>query len=145
MREIDVSNVNVSVWRHGDRAPVGTYPTDIHQESAWPNGWGELTEMGMRQQYALGKVLRKRYIDIEEPFINKQYNSKQVYIRSTDVNRTLVSAYANLAGMFRSGEAGKDYPAQKWLTKIYDFLPGILTISKREDWNESRFVKLVFN
>ncbi|ETN86910.1 histidine acid phosphatase [Necator americanus] len=34
----------------------------------------------------------------------------QVYIRSTDVNRTLISAYANVAGMFYEGEPGKDYP-----------------------------------
>ncbi|VDO46841.1 unnamed protein product, partial [Brugia timori] len=32
------------VWRHGDRAPIFTYPTDTHQEDAWPYGWGELTE-----------------------------------------------------------------------------------------------------
>ncbi|KAJ1352919.1 hypothetical protein KIN20_009423 [Parelaphostrongylus tenuis] len=105
------------VWRHGDRAPVMTYPTDVHQEDAWPNGWGELTQMGMRQQYALGQVLRRRYIEISEPFINHRYNSKQVYFRSTDVNRTLISAYANIAGMFTNGEAGKDYPAQEeWPT-----------------------------
>ncbi|PIO73951.1 histidine acid phosphatase [Teladorsagia circumcincta] len=98
------------VWRHGDRAPVMTYPTDVHQEEAWPNGWGELTELGMRQQYALGNVLRRRYMTGTEPFLNSRYNSKQVYVRSTDVNRTLISAYSNIAGMFSGGEAGKDFP-----------------------------------
>ncbi|EPB70704.1 hypothetical protein ANCCEY_10205 [Ancylostoma ceylanicum] len=99
------------VWRHGDRAPVMAYPTDEHQEDTWPNGWGELTALGMRQQYALGRVLHKRYINSSKPLLSKRYNSKQIYVRSTDVNRTLISAYANIAGMFYEGEPGKDYPA----------------------------------
>uniref|UniRef100_A0A1I7XUB7 Leishmanolysin-like peptidase n=1 Tax=Heterorhabditis bacteriophora TaxID=37862 RepID=A0A1I7XUB7_HETBA len=100
------------VWRHGDRAPVKSYPTDIHQEDAWPHGWGELTQvdLGMRQQYALGRLLRNRYMNGTNALLDRNYNPKQVYIRSTDVNRTLVSAYANLAGMFEEGQAGKDYP-----------------------------------
>ncbi|CAD6198427.1 unnamed protein product [Caenorhabditis auriculariae] len=97
------------VWRHGDRAPVGTYPTDEHQENAWPNGWGELTQLGMLQQLALGRLLFNRYINTTKPFL-KGYSSKEVYIRSTDVNRTLVSAYANLAGMFENGSSGRDFP-----------------------------------
>ncbi|VDP31017.1 unnamed protein product [Heligmosomoides polygyrus] len=66
----------------------------------------------MRQQYALGRVLRKRYMNDSSPLLDKRYHSKQVYIRSTDVNRTLISAYSNAAGMFAGGEAGKDYPSQ---------------------------------
>ncbi|CAJ0585598.1 unnamed protein product, partial [Mesorhabditis spiculigera] len=104
-------------WRHGDRAPTMTYPTDQHQENIWPNGWGELTPLGMRQQYALGRVLRARYMNETNPFLNPRYFAKQVYIRSTDVNRTLISAYANTAGMFSGGEKGTDYPTYgRWPT-----------------------------
>uniref|UniRef100_A0A7I4Y5K2 Histidine acid phosphatase domain containing protein n=1 Tax=Haemonchus contortus TaxID=6289 RepID=A0A7I4Y5K2_HAECO len=117
------------VWRHGDRAPTMTYPTDTHQEEAWPNGWGELTELGMRQQYALGNVLRSRYMGGANPFLNRRYNSKQVYIRSTDVNRTLISAYSNIAGMFAGGEPGKDFPNETdwptgWTPVPVHTLPG---------------------
>lgn len=99
------------VWRHGDRAPVGNYPTDSHGEDAWPFGWGELTELGMRQQYALGKLLRKKYIQNPKySLLSPRYNPKEIYVRSTDVNRTILSAMANLAGMFPEGKPGIDYP-----------------------------------
>ncbi|KAH7694264.1 Histidine acid phosphatase family protein, partial [Aphelenchoides avenae] len=64
------------VWRHGDRAPTETYPNDPHQEDAWPNGWGELTELGMLQHYTLGKLLRKRYI-VGEKFLSARFNGKE--------------------------------------------------------------------
>ncbi|KAF7634523.1 hypothetical protein Mgra_00006095 [Meloidogyne graminicola] len=101
------------IWRHGDRAPISIYPTDPNKEDLWPYGFGELTEVGMHQQYNLGHLLRKRYI-IENKFISERYSPKEIYIKSTDVNRTLISAQANLAGMFPIGIPGIDYPANKW-------------------------------
>ena len=80
----------------------------------------------MRQQYALGRQLFNTYVNTSSPFLSRRYSSKevcelirslgnamiffQIYIRSTDVNRTLISAYANLAGMFAEGVNGTDYP-----------------------------------
>src|SRR5689334_11643570 len=33
----------LQVWRHGDRSPMKTFPTDSgNPEWSWPNGWGEL-------------------------------------------------------------------------------------------------------
>ncbi|GMT16333.1 hypothetical protein PFISCL1PPCAC_7630, partial [Pristionchus fissidentatus] len=105
------------VWRHGDRAPTMTFPTDPHKESAWNYGWGELTELGMRQQYALGRVIRNRYINGTYHFLSRRYTPREIYIRSTDVNRTLISAYSNIAGMFSEGRKGMDYPShEKWPT-----------------------------
>lgn len=50
------------IYRHGDRTPVDTYPTDPwRNESLWPVKFGELTNIGKMQQYALGQWLRKRY------------------------------------------------------------------------------------
>ncbi|CAG9781784.1 unnamed protein product [Diatraea saccharalis] len=56
--EEDCDDIN----RHGDRTPVDTYPTDPwRNESLWPVKFGELTNIGKRQHYALGRWLRKRY------------------------------------------------------------------------------------
>lgn len=50
------------IYRHGDRTPVDLYPTDPwRNESLWPVKFGELTNTGKQQHYALGKWLRKRY------------------------------------------------------------------------------------
>uniref|UniRef100_A0A5S6QQE1 acid phosphatase n=1 Tax=Trichuris muris TaxID=70415 RepID=A0A5S6QQE1_TRIMR len=86
------------IWRHGARAPLRLFPLDsISKASKWPNGLGELTSEGMQQQLLLGKMLRERY----KGFISK-YTAKSVYARSTDTNRTIVSALVNLHGMFPS-------------------------------------------
>uniref|UniRef100_A0A915Q7L5 Uncharacterized protein n=1 Tax=Setaria digitata TaxID=48799 RepID=A0A915Q7L5_9BILA len=121
------------IWRHGDRAPIFAYPTDIHQEEAWRYGWGELTELGMKQQFALGDLIRQRYIERNYNFLSHNYHPKEVYIRSTDVNRTLVSAMANLAGMYPTGIAGRDYPkSEKWPSH-WTPIP-IHTVENNEDY-----------
>ncbi|XP_006902611.1 PREDICTED: prostatic acid phosphatase-like [Elephantulus edwardii] len=84
------------VFRHGDRSPIETFPNDPIKESAWPQGFGQLTQVGIEQHYELGEYMRRRY----ENFLNESYKHEQVYIRSTDVDRTLMSALANLAALF---------------------------------------------
>ncbi|CAK1554814.1 unnamed protein product [Leptosia nina] len=85
------------IYRHGDRTPVDTYPTDPwRNESLWPVKFGELTNIGKMQHYELGKWLRRRYVNL----ISEEFDPSTVYVRSTDVDRTLMSAQANLAGMY---------------------------------------------
>ncbi|XP_075404014.1 prostatic acid phosphatase [Tenrec ecaudatus] len=84
------------LFRHGDRSPIETFPNDPIKESAWPQGFGQLTPVGMEQHYQLGEYLRRRY----ETFLNESYKREQVYVQSTDIDRTLMSAMANLAALF---------------------------------------------
>ncbi|KAM8967061.1 prostatic acid phosphatase [Pelodytes ibericus] len=113
----------VLVYRHGDRSPINTYHNDKYQESSWLDGFGQLTKIGIQQHYELGTYLRKRYTG----FLNESYNRHEVYVRSTDVDRTLMSAQANLAGLFPP--AGE----QVWNSSIpWQPIP-VHTVSRSQD------------
>lgn len=89
----------IDLIRHGDRTPTHTleklpYP--------WMEDVGQLTSKGMRQHEALGKKLRKRYVE-EEKLLPVLYESGKMYVRSTDVDRTLMSAQTFLLGLYPIG------------------------------------------
>ncbi|CAI5788323.1 prostatic acid phosphatase-like [Podarcis lilfordi] len=84
------------IYRHGDRSPIEVYPNSLHNESAWPQGFGQLTKIGMQQQYELGKYIKKRYSN----FLSAEYKREEILIQSTESDRTIMSAQANLAGMY---------------------------------------------
>uniref|UniRef100_A0A667X9D5 Lysosomal acid phosphatase n=1 Tax=Myripristis murdjan TaxID=586833 RepID=A0A667X9D5_9TELE len=79
-----------------NRSPVRAYPNDPYKESSWPQGFGQLSQEGMRQHLELGQFLRKRY----QGFLNESYDRHEISVRSTDYDRTLMSAEANLAGLY---------------------------------------------
>ncbi|CAG9529531.1 unnamed protein product [Cercopithifilaria johnstoni] len=82
------------IWRHGDRAPIHYFPkfTDKYM-IAFPNGIENLTKNGAKQSEELGMILRRRYIH------PKNITPEQIYIRSTNVNRTIETAQNVLKGM----------------------------------------------
>ncbi|CAI5451900.1 unnamed protein product [Caenorhabditis angaria] len=126
------------IWRHGDRSPFGTYPTNIHGEELWANGFGGLTEIGMFQQFQLGKLLNSMYINSPTPLLSKKYNPKEIYITATDFNRTISSAMCNLAGMFENGEPGKDHPNQVQWPRGWTPIPVHIT-GKNDTSNPSAY------
>ncbi|KAJ8680223.1 hypothetical protein QAD02_016010 [Eretmocerus hayati] len=85
------------LFRHGDRTPLDPYPNDPYRnESLWPVPFGQLTNLGKHQHLKLGQWFRNRYNHL----LPKKYSLYDIYVRSTDVDRTLMSAEANLAGLY---------------------------------------------
>lgn len=89
--------------RHGDRSPLYEFPSDALPMSRWPEGRGQLTAIGQRAQYDLGARLRARYVDTG--FLSESYSHDELYARSTDVDRTLMSAMCQLTGLYPPGTA----------------------------------------
>lgn len=88
----------VEVFRHGGRVPL--YEKFSAAFGAkWNITSEDLTTSGERQHYLLGLKRRKLYIDQLE-FLPPNYDPRLMYIESTDLNRTIMSAYAHLMGMF---------------------------------------------
>jgi hypothetical protein len=60
---------------------------------------GQLTVTGMRQHYALGERLRKRYSTLLQN-VKLEFGSKEVYVESSDIPRTFLSAQSQLLAVF---------------------------------------------
>jgi len=89
------------VWehfRHGARGPyIGIDPlTNLDLIGEKWDGIGELTPLGIRMLYLLGISTKKRY----ENFISNTYNPNEIYITSTNVNRTIISVNSFLKGFY---------------------------------------------
>uniref|UniRef100_A0A8B9P4P1 acid phosphatase n=1 Tax=Apteryx owenii TaxID=8824 RepID=A0A8B9P4P1_APTOW len=100
----------LQIFRHGDRTPVVNFPTDLHKESEWPQGFGQLTKTGMQQLYELGQYIRQRYSN----FLNSTYHRQEFYIQSTDYDRTIMSAQSCLSGLFPPTSSQTWNPELPW-------------------------------
>lgn len=96
--EPDQAERVVVVSRHGDRAPFITVPWDeAHpQQPLWPFGLGQLTTAGKERMYRLGQWLRERYTKI---FPTGYISPRDIYVRSTRIDRTLETAQLIAAGL----------------------------------------------
>lgn len=64
----------------------------------WPEGFGSLDNAGRQRMYKLGKFLRRRY----EGFLGDSI--REIYSRSSDVDRCIESSHAVLAGLYPPSE-----------------------------------------
>ena len=86
-------------FRHGARAPMkvdSNYKDHIRE--VWTNP-GELTGVGQRMLYLLGMRNRNRYIETYH-FLSETFDSHELLVYSTAFNRTILSAYAQLQGLY---------------------------------------------
>ena len=81
-----------STYRHGAR-----YAFSEHDYFGnYIPARGALTSYGAKQHLEIGKHYRERYSN----FLNMSFNPKEMYIRSSDVERTVISTLKELEGLF---------------------------------------------
>ncbi|XP_040078116.2 testicular acid phosphatase-like [Ixodes scapularis] len=96
------------IFRHGDRAPLMTYPTDTNQNnSLWELGFGELTQRGIKTMLNLGQYLKHRY----SKFLKD--DPKATYVRSSPKPRCFNSAAFVLYKLYPAKPPRK-FDREKW-------------------------------
>ncbi|XP_013148571.1 PREDICTED: lysosomal acid phosphatase-like [Papilio polytes] len=100
----------IVLFRHGARTPISSYKSDPFKNYQWPDGLGSLTNAGKLQLYELGKKYRNYYAN----FIPEEYYEKDVYVRSSDKSRCLMSAYTFLAGLYPPSDRQMWHPELPW-------------------------------
>lgn len=85
--------------RHGARAPFNDDNID-----KFPVSEGMLTPQGMRQRYLLGRHTKERYTKTYD-LLSEEYDASEIYVQSTNVNRTMQSGYSELMGLYPPGHA----------------------------------------
>lgn len=93
-------NYEVTDLQGGPRPPApveDSYRKNILTGGTFP---GQLTTVGMQQLYELGKRLRRKYIE-ETQFLSSTFSPAEVYVRSTNIVRTIESAKCLVAGLFQ--------------------------------------------
>ncbi|KAI3385683.1 hypothetical protein SNEBB_000462 [Seison nebaliae] len=81
---------------------------------------GQLTSLGQKQLFMLGRMLRKRYVE-EFPLISENYQPTEIFARSTNIVRTLLSCRSLLAGMYQDSDGNMYYtPEQQFIIRVED-------------------------
>ncbi|KAI5639007.1 histidine phosphatase superfamily (branch 2) domain-containing protein [Phthorimaea operculella] len=114
------------VHRHGDRTPdsfntLATFNLDNDEVHALIDQWGygQLTNVGKNTAFKTGEFIRRRYDSLIAP----RYNDSEIYIHSSDVTRTKMSALAAMAAVFRP--VGKSWSEDvNWVPVPYTTVPG---------------------
>lgn len=117
----------VDVIRHGDRAPIEAIPNAPWTENL---PLGQLSPTGMQQEFHLGEQFRQRYVK-ENHLLPEHYSPETMYVRSSDIDRTLMSAECVLLGLYPAG-TGPSVDGKSALPSSYQPIP-IHTKPRNED------------
>ncbi|KAJ3130101.1 hypothetical protein HK098_006160 [Nowakowskiella sp. JEL0407] len=92
----------VILSRHGSRFQLYKNPDTLQESNSNP----ELTVDGVQQHLSQGKFLRDRWINVVSGAglkiegLSADYKQEQVFVRSSDTDRTITSAYSLLKGLY---------------------------------------------
>lgn len=119
------------IFRHGARTPYSGMNVSFHDcfGHQWI-GLKELTGVGLRQHFLVGYRNQLKYIQ-ENQLINPIYDPREVFLISTDSNRTIMSANAQVQGLFTPG-TGKKLNQEKSEKAIPPVEPGSYEEAKKE-------------
>ena len=87
------------LFRHGARGPI---TLDSESKDTFGEKWNspeQLTSVGRRMHYILGYRNHERYVE-QLNFLSKTFNPHEIYIISSDINRTIESALCQLQGLY---------------------------------------------
>lgn len=101
------------IFRHGARSPYNNLNSTFHDWFGFQwEGTKELTSVGLRQHYLIGYSNRIRYIN-QTNLLSSSYDPREIFIISTDSNRTILSANAQLQGLYPPGTGPTLTPTQQ--------------------------------
>jgi len=100
------------IFRHGARTPYSGMTSDFVDcfGQKW-FGLKELTGVGLRQHFLVGYRNRIKYTQ-ENKLISDTYDPREVFLITTDSNRTIMSANAQVQGLFMPGTGPKIFQNQ---------------------------------
>ncbi|CAG2122469.1 unnamed protein product, partial [Medioppia subpectinata] len=82
---------------HGERSPTHFSNNDPFKDPKyWVEGLGELTTKGKYRMYKLGEFIRQEY----NQYLGDKYSPREVYVRSSIVERCIESTSSLLAGAY---------------------------------------------
>ncbi|KPI93945.1 PREDICTED: venom acid phosphatase Acph-1-like [Papilio xuthus] len=112
-----------SIFRHGDRTPdqeeLDKYPAEEKSEKLFfPFGKKALTNKGKQRGFKVGEYLRERY----DEFISQLYLPDEIKIRTTDYDRTKMTALTAMSALYPPLPPQRWNPALNWQPVPYDTL-----------------------
>lgn len=119
----------VDIIRHGDRTPIVPLSSVNYQ---WQEGPGQLTAEGMQQEYKLGLLFRKKYVE-QAHLLPEHYEPGTMYVRSTDFDRTLMSAQSLLMGLYPPGTGPNIFDSIPALPHAFQPIPIFSAPSKSDE------------
>ncbi|XP_065063739.1 lysophosphatidic acid phosphatase type 6-like [Rhopilema esculentum] len=95
----------------------------------------QLTKIGQEQMFQLGRSYRKKYIE-ELGFLSPEYNNEELYVRSTNMKRTISSARCVLSGLYGSTKPNDPIPIFTTESENEALFPNFFFCANLKQWSK---------